>query len=97
MPIVSKILKDKDLQDFFDFIITSNDVSKSKPDPAMYLLAMKHLQLCEEECVIFEDSSVGIEASKRANIDCIVVSNTKKDEALLHIEDYRDPSLYQLF
>lgn len=97
LPIVSKILKDKALTSYFDVVITSQDVTFSKPDPTMFLKAMNNLQLSKEECIIFEDSSVGVKAAHNAGIDCIVVNHTKKDDEFYHIQDYSDPYLYTIF
>lgn len=67
------ILKHFGLQDFFDLVITHNDVKKNKPDPEGYLLAMKSFSAQPQECLIFEDSSTGIEAAARAGVTCFVV------------------------
>lgn len=48
----------------FDVVITGEDVSKGKPDPECYLIAIKKLDTKPEECCIYEDSDVGIEAAK---------------------------------
>lgn len=57
------ILEKFKLHDIFDLILTHEDISKSKPDPEGFLKAMKHFGVKPEECVIFEDSDVGVEAA----------------------------------
>ena len=47
----------------FDVIITGEDVVHGKPDPECYLLAMKQLKVKPSDCVIFEDSDVGVAAA----------------------------------
>ena len=51
------------LEDFIDLIISNEEVTKSKPDPEMYLMAMDKLDLKPEECLILEDNDHGIEAA----------------------------------
>ena len=60
--------------DFFDVVITGNDVSSKKPDPEGYLEAMRRLNCQREDTVIFEDSDEGVEAAKRIGCDYYVVS-----------------------
>ena len=43
-----------------------NSNCKSKPEPDMFLLAMKRLNVKPEECVVVEDSSLGVEAGLRS-------------------------------
>ena len=50
----------------FDLILTHNDVTKKKPDPQGFILAMQYFNICSENTVIFEDADVGIEAAKRS-------------------------------
>lgn len=49
--------------DLFDLILTSEDFKKLKPDPEGFLLAMNKFKTEPSECVIFEDSEVGLEAA----------------------------------
>ena len=51
------------LNDYIDLIISNEEVKKSKPDPEMYLTAMKKFKVNPEECVILEDNDHGIEAA----------------------------------
>lgn len=50
----------------FDLILTSEDITRSKPDPEGYLRAMAHFGVCGAETVIFEDSEVGLQAARAA-------------------------------
>ncbi len=58
------MLKSAQLFEYFDVIIGNDEVSKSKPDPEMYILAMKKLGVTPEETIIIEDSPHGIEAAR---------------------------------
>jgi len=63
---VYDILERFNLMDIFDVILTYDDISKPKPDPEGYLKAMEFFGAKAEECVIFEDSEIGIEAARKA-------------------------------
>lgn len=57
----------------FDVIITGEDVSRGKPDPECYLLALKALKISPDESLVFEDSESGVKAAKSAGIKVIKV------------------------
>ena len=54
-------------------VVTPEDVSNGKPDPEMFLLAADRMGVPRERCVVFEDGQLGIEAARRAQMDCVVV------------------------
>jgi beta-phosphoglucomutase-like phosphatase (HAD superfamily) len=56
----------------FDVIVTADDVGHSKPAPDVYLRAMQLLNVPAHECVVYEDSEIGIESARRAGISAIV-------------------------
>jgi beta-phosphoglucomutase len=51
------------LIDYLDFFLSNQDVAKGKPDPQIYLAAMKKLNLDPKECLIIEDNEHGIRAA----------------------------------
>ena len=51
------------LEDFFEFYISNQDVKQGKPHPEMYHKAIKKLKLTPKECLIIEDSEIGIKAA----------------------------------
>ncbi len=58
---------------YFDFVLTSQDYTRFKPDPEPYLLAVKKSGFDAGECVVVEDSERGLAAAKQAGIRCFVV------------------------
>ncbi len=70
------VLDGLNLRQYFDAIITGDDVSRSKPHPDIFLLAARRIGLPPKQCVVFEDSSSGIEAASRAGCLCIALSTT---------------------
>lgn len=57
-------------------MVTAEDVSAGKPDPAGYRLAAERLGVEPADCLIFEDATVGILAAEAAGADLIVVTAT---------------------
>ena len=69
-----EILEYTGKKDLFDLILTSDDIKNPKPDPEGFLLAMNKFDAEPKDCMIFEDSDVGIEAAlkTKANVFKIV-------------------------
>jgi beta-phosphoglucomutase len=57
------ILRKINLFDEFDVIIDGNKVSKSKPDPEVFLKGAEALQVSPANCIVFEDALAGVEAA----------------------------------
>ena len=68
-------LKIHDLEKVFDAIICADDVTKSKPDPEIFLVAAKKLNAHPDECIVIEDSPAGIKAAYNAGITAIHVED----------------------
>lgn len=66
-----KILEKINLLSEFDAIVDGNSVSKSKPNPEVFLKGAAALGLQNEECVVFEDALAGIKAAQRANMKTV--------------------------
>ncbi len=57
----------------FAYVISADDVQKSKPAPDCYLLALEKLGLRPEECLAIEDTEHGLRAASQAGIPCLVL------------------------
>lgn len=79
-----QILKKVDLLKQFDAIVDGNDVSKAKPDPEVFLIAAKALNINPEDCIVFEDSVAGVQAANTANMISIGIG----EQSVLHEADY---------
>ena len=66
---VEIILNHFDLMGLFDWVVTQEDVKKSKPDPSCYIMAREHFGLNADEAVIFEDSATGLAAALASGSD----------------------------
>lgn len=69
------ILERVNLKKHFDAIVDGNDVSKAKPDPEVFLIAAKLLNVKPEHCIVFEDSVAGVEAANAANMVSIGIGS----------------------
>jgi beta-phosphoglucomutase len=62
--------------------VTVDDVSRSKPDPEGYLIALELLGARPDGSIAFEDSEPGIEAALAAGLRCVAVLGTLPRERL---------------
>ena len=71
--ITTAILTKDSLADRFEFVITSDDISRGKPDPQIYLLSAERLGIDPVHLAVFEDSEAGTAAAKRAGASCFTL------------------------
>jgi HAD superfamily hydrolase (TIGR01509 family) len=69
--VAYNILKDIE----FDFVLAGDVVSKKKPDPEIYNLALQKTGLKPEECIVVEDSRNGVLAAKAAGMHVVATTN----------------------
>lgn len=70
----------------FDYIICGDEVTKSKPDPEIFLKVAEKLNVLPENCIVLEDSRFGVYAAKNAGMYPIMVPDLlTPDEELLGI------------
>lgn len=62
------ILEKTGLDQYIDQVSSGLDTTKSKPDPEVFLIAARKLNLPNEQCLVVEDSAAGIIAAKSANM-----------------------------
>lgn len=65
---INEALKEMGIDNYFDVIISSDEMPKPKPSPDVYLEAQKKLGVEKSECIVYEDSKLGVEAGKNAGI-----------------------------
>ncbi len=66
-------LRDAEIFPFFDEIVTGDMVSKSKPEPDIFLLACEKIEVSPERAYAIEDSYNGIRAAYRGNLRPVMV------------------------
>lgn len=77
---IYKMLDKLGIRDYFDPVISGEDMKNSKPAPDIFLHAAR-VQGCEpSECIVIEDSAVGVAAAVAAGIKCIGYQNPTSGE-----------------
>jgi len=67
------ILERIGLKNYFDAVVDGTKISRSKPDPEVFLKGAQELNIPPEQCLVFEDAESGIEAAKNAGMKTIGV------------------------
>lgn len=70
------------LRNYFSVILTGNDVENGKPDPAIYRLACRRLNVLPECVLAIEDAVSGIQAARGAGLKCLGVASDRNAEKL---------------
>jgi len=76
LQVIEAILELLNIRFYFDAIVSSEDVERSKPDPQMFLSAARKLEVLPGRCVVVEDAPTGIEAACQAGMRSIGVLTT---------------------
>lgn len=66
-------LKNLGVSDCVTTVVGAEDYSAGKPNPEPFLIAAKELGVAPHQCVVFEDSDVGILAAQSAGMKCIAL------------------------
>jgi beta-phosphoglucomutase len=67
----------------FATIVTGDDVTIGKPDPAVYQLASRRMNITAGKILVLEDAPCGVQAAKSAGMRCIGVAQSSRADALL--------------
>jgi len=91
------ILEKVGLLNRFTAIVDGNDVSKAKPDPEVFLIGAKKLNMKPENCVVVEDAIAGVQAANAAKMISIGIGDAKVlNEADYVFKDMTDITPYFL-
>ena len=85
------ILERIGLSGYFDAVADGTDITRSKPDPEVFLVAAEKLGISPEQCAVVEDAKAGIEAAKAAGMTAIALLG---DAAHCGLED-ENPESFQ--
>ena len=69
LPILERLI----IADWFDAIVTADDVQNSKPAPDLFLEAARRLHVDSSQCQVYEDAEAGFEAARRAGMQFVDV------------------------
>ncbi|KAG6594885.1 Haloacid dehalogenase-like hydrolase domain-containing protein, partial [Cucurbita argyrosperma subsp. sororia] len=84
-----------------DCFLAGDDVKEKKPDPSIYIVASKKLGVSEKDCLVVEDSVIGLQAATKAGMQCVITytaSTADQDfkEAIATYPDLSDIRLKDL-
>lgn len=74
------------IENLFSSILSSEDITESKPSPQGFLKAIALSKIPTEHTYIIEDSLSGVQAAKAANAFCIALTTTHTPEELFHAD-----------
>lgn len=78
------ILEKTGIRHYFDAIVDGNDVTNAKPDPEVFLIASKLLDVNPENAIVFEDSVAGVQAANIGKMTSIGIG----EESILYEAKY---------
>ena len=95
MTNINRVFKKFDLDKFFKAKISGADLKESKPNPEIFIKAVKLSGFSKSECIVIEDSTNGIIAAKSAGIYCIGFNspnskNQNYDKADLVVSNFNE-------
>ncbi len=94
----ANLINKANLKDYFSIIYTREDAKEIKPNPEIYFKLLNELKIEKEQCLIFEDSLIGVEAANNAGIEVVAMydkySDLERDEikkkATYYFKNYSD-------
>lgn len=90
--LVETVLKRLNVLDFFDSIITADEVENGKPAPDIYLASAKSIGISPDKCLVYEDILKGVMAGKNAGMTVCAVY----DEHAAYIEEMKELADYYI-
>lgn len=86
----TRILEKLNITSYFNAIVDGNHVTKSKPDPEVFLKGASLLNQVPEDCIVFEDAAAGIAAAKAAGMTTIGMGGADEVKIADHCFDSMD-------
>ena len=71
--VIERQLAQIGVSDWFDTIVAAEDTARHKPEPDVFLEAARRLGVSPQQCEVYEDSDLGIEAARRAGMSYVDV------------------------
>lgn len=78
------VLDGLNIRQYFDVLVSADDVKHSKPDPETYLKCAQQLGIEPTNCLVFEDAPKGVESALNAGMDAFVITLMHEKEDFLH-------------
>lgn len=85
------ILKQIGLENYFDAVSDGTNITRSKPDPEVFLKASDYLGIEPRLCLVVEDAKAGVEAAVAAEMDCAAIGDAARHKlATYHLNQITD-------
>ena len=75
-PTVARTLHTIGVSQLFPVVVTVEEVEHGKPAPDLFLLAARRMGVAPADCLVFEDSLLGITAAERAGMGAVLVARS---------------------
>lgn len=82
----NNIIHKANIKEYFSIVYTREDAKEIKPNPEIYLRIVNELKVRKDECLIFEDSLIGIDAANNAEIEAVAMYDKYSDMEREEIE-----------
>ena len=92
-PVIEVILGMKNLAQYFQAVVSVEDVPRGKPEPDIFLRAAELLAVPPAGCCVIEDSSAGVTAARGAGMTVVAITNSLPRERLAHADQVTDSYL----
>lgn len=76
--VMDKYFTQDQLEEYFDNVVISGNVEMIKPEPGIYKLAAKTMQLEPKDCLLIDDSPINCEGAKRAGMKALLYNSTEQ-------------------
>jgi len=83
---VELILGELGQREYFQVIVSAEDVTEGKPNPQVFLLGAERLGVSPDRCVVIEDAVAGVQAARNGGMKALAVTTNHSREALSKAE-----------
>lgn len=94
-PNIDFMFENVPIKEYFSEVVNSSHISKGKPDPEIYLKVASLLKEPPQNCLVFEDAVVGINAAKAAGMRVIAVATTQPKSELADADKIIDDFTFE--
>lgn len=88
--LAEEVLKNNGVREYFEVLVTSDDVNKGKPEPDVFLKAAELMNVDASDCLVFEDTHAGVLAGKAAGMGVIAIFDAVSEEYMEEIKKSAD-------
>jgi len=97
------VLDNLHIRQYFQALISADDVQDSKPNPETFLKCAEKINVDPENCIVFEDAPKGVESALNAGMKCVVLTIIHDEHefpssknVIAFVKDYSDPVMRKL-